>query len=54
MHNDTSLYSVGCEEKIAADEAVFWNTVAAIPHLWTCGATSMGNLIKIPQNWERV
>ena len=27
MHYDTGLYSVGCEEKIAVDEATFWSTV---------------------------
>ena len=41
MHYDTSLYSAGCKEKIAVDEAVFWSTIG--PHLCTCGATLMGN-----------
>ena len=28
MHYDTGLYSTGCKEKIAADEAEFWSTVS--------------------------
>ena len=26
MHYDTGLYSAGCKEKIAVDEALFWST----------------------------
>ena len=28
MHYETGLYSAGCKEKIAVDEAVFWSTVS--------------------------
>ena len=34
----------GCMEKIAVDEAVFWNTIAATLHLSTCNATPMSNI----------
>ena len=30
MLYDTGLYSAGCKEKIAVDEAVFWSTVLEI------------------------
>ena len=28
MHYDNGLYSAGCKEKIAVDEAIFWSTVS--------------------------
>ena len=53
MHYDTGLYSDGCEEKIAIDEAVFWSTIAATPHL--SNAVELQKVtFKMPQNSERV
>ena len=44
MHYDTGSYFANCEEKIVVDEVIFSSTIAATPHLYTCGATPMGNL----------